>query len=80
MPETRPLSTNSQETHKLLDAQPRRPDDRTKGAAVKLLVIGNYDLGKGIVAAQNDVAAGLSSWIESCFLERGYARSSRDVW
>jgi len=58
-----------QELNKLIDAQTGVSDNRSQGAAVELLMIGDDDLRKRVSAANDHVAAFSSFEIEANLLQ-----------
>ena len=67
------------ETHELLDADARVAEDGAQGSAVQFPMVGDYDLGEGLDAPHNQVAAGLSHMLESCPCQGGAASPPRDA-
>ncbi len=68
------------EVVELVDGETGLPDDGAQRAAVELFVVGNNQLGKRVVATQDDMAAVLSLLVEPGFLECPHTLSAGETW
>ena len=55
-----PIEDRSKQLHELVHAHSSLPDDCSQGASVQLFVVGNYQLGEGIIPPQDYVTSHLS--------------------
>src|SRR5712691_5533074 len=76
---SRILRIASQQTDEFFDCKARMAQDRTQRSAVELLMVRNNHLGKGQLAAEDNVAPVLSLELESYFRERRNTLAPRNL-
>jgi len=70
--------TGSQQVNEALDGDTRLPQNRAKGSAIQLLVIGNDDLRERFIAAKNDVTRLLATYVKTGTRQRVNALATRN--